>query len=600
MQNDKLPAVLALCDRDLYDVCHGWARLERELTEENDVKLAILDSTNVTESRKQQALACQHTGILLLVLTAGGRIPDGIIPDAVCSNGVDNRTLQLQCQALFRLRRRAQVKLRHAIDHERKRASAHEAVTKNDESLGRALLDHAPIGVAMLDKRGNILESNARLQRWLGRSPAELFSYELGALCAPECRQAVQQGVAMAGPLTAGHGEFELTCLRKDGSPVALRATVLPTRGSDDKSQYLMAMFELATPAAAAVEAVSDPAKAGASPAPASAAETVPVVAQVADPIAAMLRAQIERLPDRVILTDRLGRVQYCNLATRSATGLNELPTDGIAELLARIHPPRVAKRVLERGLPLALKSGHWYGELPSNDGHVMACFIWCVHSSGAERFLILTTDITERASADQQVRTMGAMVDQAGESVEFLDLRGRLVYANRSFEVLTGYPRAEAIGHESTALLRTADADHAPALVEWHELGHGEVWRKGDAITCSDGTQRIVMTSVSAVRDTKGAAVGYVVLRTSLQPSSAAARAAASGPKTPDSPSVQPDTNAPAAVSQPAPLPRRAAPDVAEHAAATSSEPAATAIDLDTACEACSIDDAHDSGVGI
>lgn len=129
---------------------------------------------------------------------------------------------------------------------------------------------------------------------------------------------------------------------------------------------------------------------------------------------------------------------------------------------------------------------------------------------------------LTQKRRLRQALRENTALLDElsilaktfdSNQGVLITDAQGRILRANRTFETITGYPAAEAIGHTPGELLRSGRHDAAFYRAMWQALvehGHweGEIYNRR-----KDGNIYPEWLSISAVREASGPARFYVAI---------------------------------------------------------------------------------------
>ncbi|RYY91429.1 MAG: response regulator, partial [Comamonadaceae bacterium] len=105
------------------------------------------------------------------------------------------------------------------------RARMAEDRLRSSDARFRAIYNHAPTGMALIDDAGRFVDANTSLARMLGREAESLVGRPVGAFAPPEWADFVQARTHAQpeGPGT-WHGEF--TLLRPDGLPVRLEWTM--------------------------------------------------------------------------------------------------------------------------------------------------------------------------------------------------------------------------------------------------------------------------------------------------------------------------------------------------------------------------------------
>ena len=120
--------------------------------------------------------------------------------------------------------------------------------------------------------------------------------------------------------------------------------------------------------------------------------------------------------------------------------------------------------------------------------------------------------DVTERRQAAQERDRLISAIEQAAEVVMITDRDGRIQYVNPAFERVTGYTRAEALGH-TPRILKSGRHDAAFYQEIWETLLRGDAWRGRIVNKKKDGTQFTEEAVFSPVRDAAGVIQNFVAV---------------------------------------------------------------------------------------
>jgi PAS domain S-box-containing protein len=116
------------------------------------------------------------------------------------------------------------------------------------------------------------------------------------------------------------------------------------------------------------------------------------------------------------------------------------------------------------------------------------------------EDLLMLTlVDITQRKSAEEERERLIAAVEQVPEAILITDQDRRILYANRAFELIFGYDRRQAIGHNLRSLLAAPRTRGAFAHVQ-EALQRGETWKGVVGNRTASGEEVEMETSVTPI----------------------------------------------------------------------------------------------------
>jgi PAS domain S-box-containing protein len=133
-----------------------------------------------------------------------------------------------------------------------------EARRRDAEALFEQALEHAPSGMAVLDRDGRFVTVNPALCTLTGFAEDELLARNFAALVHPDAfEHALERwGAMLAGGLERFEGEEP--CLRRDGSTLWVLLSVGPRRGADGAPQGFIIQVQDATERRAAAQALRD------------------------------------------------------------------------------------------------------------------------------------------------------------------------------------------------------------------------------------------------------------------------------------------------------------------------------------------------------
>ena len=101
-------------------------------------------------------------------------------------------------------------------------------------------------------------------------------------------------------------------------------------------------------------------------------------------------------------------------------------------------------------------------------------------------------------------------VVEQTADSIVITDINGRIVYVNPSFERITGYSRAEAIG-QTPAMLKSGE--HAPQMYAelWQAISNGRSFQAEFINRKKDGQLYYQEQTITPIKDSQGQIAYYV-----------------------------------------------------------------------------------------
>jgi PAS domain S-box-containing protein len=124
---------------------------------------------------------------------------------------------------------------------------------------------------------------------------------------------------------------------------------------------------------------------------------------------------------------------------------------------------------------------------------------------------IAFVTDVTELRRLETEDRQLARAVDQTSEAILITGPTGQIRYANPAFERLSGCTRAEIEGGMPSLLGSPHDRSMFGAM--WRTLTAGGSWF-GDLVhRRPDGTERVAVTSITAVHDADGSVAAFVAM---------------------------------------------------------------------------------------
>jgi diguanylate cyclase (GGDEF)-like protein/PAS domain S-box-containing protein len=109
-----------------------------------------------------------------------------------------------------------------------------------------------------------------------------------------------------------------------------------------------------------------------------------------------------------------------------------------------------------------------------------------------------------ERRQAEQRLRKLSLVVEQAADSVLITDTQGLIEYVNPAFEHMTGYGREEAIG-DKPSLLKSGRHDQAFYQAIWQTVINGDIFRGTLVNRRKDGELFFEEKVITPLKDEQG-----------------------------------------------------------------------------------------------
>jgi PAS domain S-box-containing protein len=121
--------------------------------------------------------------------------------------------------------------------------------------------------------------------------------------------------------------------------------------------------------------------------------------------------------------------------------------------------------------------------------------------------------DITERKLAEEELRKLSRIIEQAPLSVVITDLSGAIEYVNPRFCTVTGYTPEEVLGR-NPRMLQSGQTASEVYRDMWQKITHDEIWSGGLCNRKKNGELYVEMAVIAPVVDKNGRATHYVGLK--------------------------------------------------------------------------------------
>jgi len=126
---------------------------------------------------------------------------------------------------------------------------------------------------------------------------------------------------------------------------------------------------------------------------------------------------------------------------------------------------------------------------------------------------VIAMRDTTEEKRTQETMQRLATAIEQTVEAIVITDPQGKILYANPSFEAITGYTVDEALG-QTPRILKSGKHDAAFYRDLWNTISRGEVWRGFFLNRKKDGTIYQEEATISPIKDAQGRITSYVAVK--------------------------------------------------------------------------------------
>jgi diguanylate cyclase (GGDEF)-like protein/PAS domain S-box-containing protein len=193
-----------------------------------------------------------------------------------------------------------------------------------------------------------------------------------------------------------------------------------------------------------------------------------------------LLAAIVKQTSDTIITQDLEGRISSWNPAAELMFGYLE------EEILGNRLDDVLLLQNSGAGAGISGRSRSGYSDIAESvatrsDGgsmHVAVSVAPLLDGNGDQSGKIhIIRDITGRKQAEEEIRTLSQAIEQSPVSVVITDPDANIQYVNRTFEKVTGYSAADAIG-SNPRILKSDNTPDAVYQDMWQTITDGKAWQ--------------------------------------------------------------------------------------------------------------------------
>ncbi len=124
-----------------------------------------------------------------------------------------------------------------------------------------------------------------------------------------------------------------------------------------------------------------------------------------------------------------------------------------------------------------------------------------------------ISTDISERKQAEEQLRTLTTAVEQSPGSIVLTDLEAHILYVNKAFEEASGYAAEEVLGR-NPRIMQSGETPPEVFSEMWATLSEGRIWRGELSNRRKNGEIYVESAIISPVRRADGSVSHYLGIK--------------------------------------------------------------------------------------
>jgi PAS domain S-box-containing protein len=133
--------------------------------------------------------------------------------------------------------------------------------------------------------------------------------------------------------------------------------------------------------------------------------------------------------------------------------------------------------------------------------------------SPQAGQFATIFNDITERKTAENQLRKLSLAIEQSPESIVITNVEATIEYVNTAFVQATGCQREEVIG-QNPRVLHSGKTPPATFVALWQALSQGLPWKGEFTNRKKDGSEYTEFAIITPLRQPDGTISHYVAVK--------------------------------------------------------------------------------------
>jgi len=235
------------------------------------------------------------------------------------------------------------------------------------------------------------------------------------------------------------------------------------------------------------------------------------------------LRNVLEKMPIGAVLLDKNNEIYFRNERFLELFGYTEKETPNIEELFSKIYPNSEYRQWATQSWKNAVEcSLVTCQDITPNEYR-------CIHKNGEVKHLIVTgtvlpggellanmIDISDRKTAEEELRKLSKAVEQSPASVVITDTLGNIEYVNPAFTAITGYTFEESMGQNPRIL---KSDQHPPEYYEdlWTTICKKEIWYGEMVNKKKDGSLFWESVSISPILNSSGDIARFLAVKNDI-----------------------------------------------------------------------------------
>lgn len=214
------------------------------------------------------------------------------------------------------------------------------------------------------------------------------------------------------------------------------------------------------------------------------------------------------QIADGVLLLDERYRILDANTSAESllASTKGQLMNRKLGALLPRCEHRRL------RTVVKSLIAGHaslelWQVKRSGNSTFTAEVHVRKLEGAG---YVAVIRDVTSRREQEAKLHLLSMAVEQSSASIVISDTKATIQYANEAATTASGYLKTDLIG-ENSRILQSGKTPKETYAQMWRNLSAGIAWRGTLFNKRKDGTEYVVNSVITPIKDSTGKTVQYL-----------------------------------------------------------------------------------------
>lgn len=229
----------------------------------------------------------------------------------------------------------------------------------------------------------------------------------------------------------------------------------------------------------------------------------------------ALANFSLEQLGVAALWIDRESRIRHMNSQLCASLGYrrNELMMQPVNRIAPDLAPTNWASfwAAVSHQKPLITQVHH---RTKQGTEFPVEAMVRHIQFMGEEYLFVLAQDIQERLHTETQLRLQSAALEACADAVVITDVQGRIEWANPAFTAITQYTLAEALGKNPRELVKSGQHPDYFYQQLWKTILTGQCWRGEIINRRKDGSLYHEFSTITPVFNNKGKINHFVAIK--------------------------------------------------------------------------------------